>query len=260
MFVKSRDLIAVTVVASLALLVALLGIQSVALRAALALPLILFLPGYALAAALFPGRAGARSEQVLLSLGLSLALAALGGLLLNLLPAGLQGATWAAMLWAVTMLASGAALARRRQVAVAGSALPKVNLAWRQALILAVGIALVAGALGLARLPVPGSGTQGYTTLWFAPAGSDQPGVVRIGVSSLELQQVTYRLELRLGERVVNVWPETVLAPGDSWEQRVDISGVLTVDEPLTALLYRQDNPDTIYRYVTFWPDQASEN
>jgi uncharacterized membrane protein len=54
------------------------------LRIALGLPFVLLFPGYTLVAALFPGREGLSGlERLMLSLGLSVIIVALGGLILN---------------------------------------------------------------------------------------------------------------------------------------------------------------------------------
>src|SRR5215211_7765462 len=59
-------------------------------RVMLALPLVLFLPGFALTVILFKRERVGIPERLLLSLGLSVALTALIGLILNWTPWGLQ--------------------------------------------------------------------------------------------------------------------------------------------------------------------------
>ena len=89
------------------------GGHSNGLHAALSLPFVLFLPGYAFSAALLPdGRTGL-AERLALSIGLSIAIAALGGLLLNVLPAGLTAGSWRLLLLGVTLTAAAFAFLRR---------------------------------------------------------------------------------------------------------------------------------------------------
>src|ERR1041385_5140733 len=78
----STDLVWVAVVATLAFVSRFLPVGD-AVHSLLAGPAVLLLPGYALAAALLP-RLPSSLERLLLGLGLSLALAVVGGLLLNL--------------------------------------------------------------------------------------------------------------------------------------------------------------------------------
>ena len=60
------------------------------IRAPLAIPLVLYLPGYTLALALLPPAALSRVEFLVVSVTLSIAVSALGGLLLGLTPNGLN--------------------------------------------------------------------------------------------------------------------------------------------------------------------------
>src|SRR5437867_4006260 len=66
------------------------------LRLALAIPLVLALPGYALLSAVFSGSPGLSApERVLFTLGASAAIAVIGGLALNSTPWGLRADSWA---------------------------------------------------------------------------------------------------------------------------------------------------------------------
>src|SRR3954468_21171576 len=85
-----------------------------AVRVLVALPFVLVLPGLALTAALFPTGALDVAERLLFSLGLSLAITALGGLVLQLTPWGLRPASWALLLGLVTLAAGAAAFLRWR--------------------------------------------------------------------------------------------------------------------------------------------------
>lgn len=86
------------------------------LRAPIGLALVLFLPGYALVAALFPGRDGPGLPlRAALSVGLSLVTALLIGLVLNLSPWGLRlGAIVASLLVSTTAFVAVAYLRRAR--------------------------------------------------------------------------------------------------------------------------------------------------
>lgn len=66
------------------------------LRYALGFPFILFLPGFSLMKALFPEKEDNLFEKIILSIGLSLALSPLVGMLLNYTP-------WGLTVWSVTL-------------------------------------------------------------------------------------------------------------------------------------------------------------
>ncbi|MDQ6673875.1 MAG: DUF1616 domain-containing protein, partial [Chloroflexota bacterium] len=92
------DLIVVVCLAVAALSAVVLGLGTLWVRASLAGPLVLVLPGYALVRALLPARPRRLAELLLLSLGSSLAIAVLGGLVLNLTPWGIRAESWAVFL------------------------------------------------------------------------------------------------------------------------------------------------------------------
>lgn len=86
-----------------------------ALRVAAALPLVLVVPGYAVLSALLPGRGLEPSAKLAVSFGLSIAVAILGGLLLDVTSVGFGTQTWAIFLAGVTVTACLASALLRPQ-------------------------------------------------------------------------------------------------------------------------------------------------
>src|ERR1700687_2504 len=82
-------------------------------RVVVGLVFVLFAPGYALVLAGWPARRPHWPERLVLSLGLSFAVEALSGLLLNLTGPGLRPETWTALLAPITLVACLVGLARR---------------------------------------------------------------------------------------------------------------------------------------------------
>lgn len=90
------------------------------LRSMLGLVLILFLPGFALMKALFPNKSRikpplvnmANVEQVTLSVGLSLVISPLVGLILNFTPWGIRLVSVTLSLWALTIVLATVAMVR----------------------------------------------------------------------------------------------------------------------------------------------------
>src|SRR5512134_1512730 len=113
---NSYDLVAASMIAVVAVVFTSLGVQSVLLRSVVAVPLVLLLPGYTLVALLFPERRRLEQiERILYAVGLSLAIAVLMGLFLNVTPWGISATSFAVMLGAITLAASTGALVRREQ-------------------------------------------------------------------------------------------------------------------------------------------------
>ncbi len=91
------------------------------LRAVLGVYLVLVGPGLAFTTALLPVKQLGTAEHVLAALAASIALAVIGGLILDATPWGLQPISWSVILGGVTVAASFAALLRLRRAAGHGS-------------------------------------------------------------------------------------------------------------------------------------------
>ena len=215
-------------------------------RAVLGLPLALALPGFAVTAALFPRPTLAPAERTTLTLGASVALVALVGLILNWTPAGLRPVTWAVALSALTLVALALAFLRRGPHAGEVRRVFTARVAGRHWLLFGGAAAILAGAILVDRagaLQPPG---PGFTELWMLPAG--QAGEVRLGMTNMEHARVGYRLVLETGNRVLDVWSPIQLDPGASWE------GIALLPSApgarLDAVLFRADAPTVPYRHV----------
>jgi hypothetical protein len=215
------------------------------LRAALGIPLVLLLPGYALAAAIFPMRPPHRTEQVLLCLGLSLAAAALGGLVLHLTPWGIQAGSWATLLFGVTFISSVVASLRRRPIPRPRSR-PAASTSLVPAATFLLSGLVVAGAIWIARMPSAQQADQAYSVLWAVPAAGDPANRIRLGISSGEAASTGYIVRVVAGTQTVQEFSLEV-APTGTWETEVqlpDRSG----DETVEVLLFRAAAPQDVYR------------
>ncbi len=116
----------------------------------------------------------------------------------------------------------------------------------------AVGLALVLAvlAVGVARTPLPAKGVDGYTALSLLPAEPGSTTTVRVGVTSAELRETPFRLELRAGGEIL-ASARLTLSPTDQWNGVVDIASVPTRRRSLEALLYRADRDQKPYRRAT---------
>lgn len=223
-------------------------------RVVFAFPLLFVLPGFGLAAALFPSSRLDWARRLVLQLGLSLAVAILGGLLLDLTPFGLRRSSWAVLLALVTCAAVAVAIRRRPGRTAATLRVPRIRFA--EAALFGLALALVAGTLVFARTPLAARNVRGYTALSMLPGRGVKSQVLRVQISSSELRPLKYRLELYAGRRLVDV-RRVALVPGQRWHTIVNLkpketAGVIWI----LARLYRAGDPDAIYRSV--WLRAAS--
>lgn len=227
------------------LLALLIPIDGVAL--VFAIPLLLFLPGYAITAAAFAKRPLPAPQFLLLSLSLSLATLALGGLVLNYL-GGIHPLSWALLLLLVIFAACRVAAVRRR---TSGKRLrlPRPRLSGLQAAMLLGTVAAAVLALVLSSRSVPADDALGYTQLWILPQPGSADSEAQVGVRSQQQTSVEYDLRVRIGDDSV-LRRSFRLGPGETRlvKLRTPLGTEGTV--PVVATLLRHNRPFQVYRRV----------
>ena len=173
---KAFDLVICCALAAVAMMLALLAPEISPARALVALPLVLFAPGYALVAAAFPASRLGTIERLLFSLGASLAVAGLAGLLLHWTALGLRPAAWAVALGNLTLVASLIALVRRWRQPASDTVQRSAGMTLAEGGLLGLALLLVAGALLIARDGAIQQRATGFTQLWVLPDSAAQAG------------------------------------------------------------------------------------
>lgn len=252
-----RDLELVVAATLACVLVALLSpLETVALIAAI--PLCLFFPGYALAAAIFGRRTPDRPRLLLLTLMLSLAILVIGSLVLNYMPGGIRDVSWALLLVLVVLAAARWAALHRGSPRSGSLPRPRLpRLAALDAILLGIGASAAVAAIILSQVPLPAGNANGYTSLWMLPVPGE-PDVMRVGVVSNEQDEESYRLLFRVDGREAAAARELTLEPGEEQVFRLPV-GVPSGSNParVAASLYHADSPRELYRRVTSWVTAA---
>lgn len=269
--IRNLDLIGAMCFAMLGMGWALLSSRPLLVGMMLAVPLVFILPGYTLTQALFCrqpadplstssndlilqprlkiGQPFSTMDHMILSLGMSLVIDVVTGLLLNVTPMGLQWQSWMLSLGLVTavfaLLAVG--LRRRQPRKKKGGAGWHITLKECALLGLALVVATVALWLSIIRPPQP---QPSFIQFWMLPSTqANKSCAVLIGVQSFESSPVTYRIQVTINGTQVDSWPSIMLATQQEWNRLVPVSrigGGAVVD----ARLYRLDQPGVIYREV----------
>jgi len=219
-----------------------------------ALPLTLFLPGYAIVAAAFARRSIERSTLLLLGVGVSLAVLALGALLLDYVPGGIRGGSWALLLVLVVIAACRAA-ALRRSAARPGRRAPiRLRTGAATAAVLALALLAAIAAVTLAFTPLPAKHAIGYTELWIKPFQGSAGGGAKVGIGSDEQNRTAYELRVSFGSGGAPAIRRFALDPGESRVLRVP-SDIAPTDraQGVSAVLFRTDEPSRAYRRVSDW-------
>jgi hypothetical protein len=235
---------------------------NLAIRGLVALPLVLFAPGYAVASALLSARWRRGVEMVVLSLGLSLLITAIGGLALGWTSWGLTARSWTIVLSGVTLGAGAVSMLRSRQEDAGASQLAARlagrGLPLRDRLLLGLtGLTLV-GALLLAQIGAALQPADGFTQLWISPPSPADPAAIQLGMRSQESTATTFRVQLNVGGQTVREWGPLVLEPGENWDATAVLPPVTdaATDGRVEAVVYRQDGSspggaELPYRRVT---------
>ncbi len=249
----------------------------------LALPLVLFLPGYALIQTLFRQRAPEQSaasgmvarqqnlkighpiggaDQLVLSLGLSMAIDVLVGFGLNLLPIGLNALSWVLSLGLIITVCAVLAMFLRRKDLPRGVQTQRVRITFQDCLLFGLAMLVVASAVWLAIIR-PLNPQPSFSQFWILPANqTEKTCAVSIGLQSFETTSVAYRVLITVNSTQTNAWSSIVLVPQQKWTQLVTITPDTSSSLYVEAQLYKTDQPDTVYRavHLTFYVSSINEN
>ena len=260
------------------------GLSETVLRNILGLPLVLFLPGYALIAALFPAKSDLDGiERTALSFGLSIAVVPLIGLGLNYTPWGIRLLPILISLSVFTFFMCGLAYLRRaklpeadafelpfREMALSLKAeileKPESKLDKTLTIILILSILLsVATLVYVVITPKEGEhftefyilGPDGIADNYPTNYTLGEDGTVIVGVVNHEYSPINYTLEVRLDNTSLRL-PEDVqqvmLAHNETWEEPLTLTPpVEGKDMKLEFLLFNETDKNTPYRDLHLW-------
>jgi uncharacterized membrane protein len=243
------DLALVAAVTLVTMLLALTPINLGFVQVLCAVLLVCVLPGYAIMAAAFPNRPFT-VETLVFTLGISLSITVLGGLLLNYTVPGLTTVTWGVLLGSIILAACLVALVKRRQ-SEAPAPIPDAPQFTRRSLII-FGASLLVGvvALRFASAGAEAHNMAQFTQLWMTPTQQQE---ANLGIRNHESTPVTYKLRVVVDNKVVQEWSSITLDPGGEWKTRLTMAdlGVSNRSPKVEALLYRLDAPEVVYRHVS---------
>jgi uncharacterized membrane protein len=260
---RRNNLDAVIVLALAAICGAILLLVGHGPAAVIAAVLLLFLlPGRAVAIALFPAEPPGSLNLNLWTVGLSLTVDVLGGLLLNV-TVGLQRDAWSILL-SVVALAVGALALVRRQRATPGTAglaettpdgsLPAVRPRWWrpggwQIAVTSVAVFFGAVAIWISWHSATTQERPGFTQLWLAPKGAATTATTAsLGVTNNEDNPTQYVVVYSNGGKA-RKWTLD-LAVGQTWRATVAVQA----KHQAVADLYLTSVGRTPYRHVTLKP------
>jgi uncharacterized membrane protein len=244
------------------------------LRILIGVPFVLFFPGYALVCALFPKRQDLDEvERLALSIGLSIAVVPLLGLVLNYTPFGIRLHPVLVSLFSFTLLMSFVAMYRREALSVEERFIPSfsVNIPhWRELSkadkALSVGLiscVVLSGALMVNFAATPRVGERFTEFYVLGPTGKvegypttmtlGESGTVILGVVNHEYNEVAYTIVIRLDGETVGTIEGIGLEHEGKWEQAVTFTPDKAGEKlKLEFLLYMNGEAEP-YRSLHLW-------
>ncbi len=265
------------------------GLNDTILRSALGLVMILFIPGYTLIAALFPGRDDIDGiERAALSFGLSIAVVPLIGLGLNFTPWGIRLDPILVCLTIFTVLCVAVAIGRRHML----RAEDRFSIDFRKvyvglkddmfddktrfdkALTLILVFAIILSVATVAYvIAVPKQGEKftefyilgqngkadGYPTKF--NLGDSKPVIV--GIGNHEYSNVTYDLVIAMNYTTSyhQIYTENItVANNQTWEKLINLTPDRTgTNMEMEFLLYANGNMTAPYRELHLWVNVANK-
>ncbi len=260
------------------------------IRTALGLPLLLFLPGYALIAMLFPEKSGLEGmERIALSVAMSISVVPLIGLALSYTPWGIKEVPLLTSFSAFTLLMLVAAYVRRSYLpadrtfevpfrvlaltlisGVMGNPESKTEKNLR--IILALSFLILIGT-GAYAILVPQEkepftefyilGTNGMANNYTTEYIQGESGTYIIGIANNEHRTVDYTMEVRLENKLLPL-PENLqhirLAHNTTLEEPLEITpSVEGENMKLEFLLFNETEKNVPYKDLCLWINVGEE-
>lgn len=220
------------------------------MRALVTTPLVLYLPGSALLRAIRLHMA-AFPEREILSVGASLAIMILSGLLINSLFL-LSPENWLIGLTAVLMLLSSVDVIRRSDCVVhSRSSLPSRRVAAPVLAMLLGAVVLTGAAFAVAVHGVQTYQPFHYTNLWIVRDHLAGPDAVTIGIKSEEASTYDFYLDVWVGDKIVASIQTIRLANGQSFVTHLSVPHGSGLPAKIYAQLFRANDISVVYRNVS---------
>lgn len=258
----------------IALILVVVFVPSNVARTILAVPVLLFFPGYSLLAAIFTRKGELGSvERAVLSSGLSVVIVMLNGLLLNYTRRGIKLELVLYSIGAFVLLTSIIAWVRQVRLAKGERFGITVDLSWpgwgkniKGQIITVLLLAAIFGALWTLGTmwanPDKGETFTEFYILGQQGITADYPGELKVGdersvivgIVNHEGKEVSYSISLVTGNKSSVTGP-VLLLDEQNWEEKIGFSaGVPGMDQMVEFLLYKDGEAEP-YKELHLWID-----
>lgn len=272
MMLRFKDELLLISILVVLLIIIITFFESSVLRIILGLPFVLFFPGYALVSALFPKRSALDSiERVALSFGLSIAVVAGIGIILNYTPWGITLYSVLASLSACILVISAIAWVRRWRLVDEERITISFSLSlrpWRgqncaDRILSVVLMVAIIGTVGIMGYAVSTPKAQERFTEFYVLGHEGKAGeypdevtvgeetVVIVGIVNHEREGMSYRLEITIDGNKGGGINQIALGREEKWEKEVSFTpSEVGEKQKVELVLYTDGQP---YRRLHLW-------
>jgi uncharacterized membrane protein len=249
----NKDLFLILTIAIITIVWTCLPVNFVVMGIVLALSLVLLAPGYLLLELLAQKWEHDGTTRLLLSIGLSLSIDVLGGFLLNIIPVGLTTLTWSVFLGALTIAGALLCMVKRCRWQMQRGQKQRDLPSRYEFLLLTLTVYVVIFAFLYMASSITNQKHQGFTQFWLLLDNHLSPlCTIQLGIESSETVTTTYQVEVKENNQHAAHWSSIRLAPQQKWQSQLPlaINRAQTTQLPIEADLYRQQEPNSVYRTV----------
>ena len=213
---------------------------------------VLFAPGYAVTAAVFKDEVLEPPAKIALSIGISLALSAVGGILLYGIGASLTRTSWIVFLVIIILGGSMIAVVQRTNNLSYQLYYSARKLAFSEVLLLMLSIVMLLSSVYLAREAEQNQEHLPFTEFWMVSQSKDI-SIVEIGIRNFEKTDMVYAIAIRINGREVENWNTILVLPDQEWSRTYVLPSKVTLNETITAYLYTDEGQINPYRWVQLY-------
>jgi len=279
MQIKSRHILLAVDILTLVLILIIVFFPNNVLRIIIGLPLVLFFPGFVLTTALFPRKSALEGiERIAVSIGVSIAVVALLGLILNYTPWGINLYSILVSMSVFIILVS--IIAWLTQLRLIEEEKPSLKISINAALLIgkskldriltAVLVVIVLCAIvSLAYvIAMPKSGEQftefyvlgvdGNATTYPRDLTLGQQGNVLLGIVNHEEREIAYKIEVKIDDQTLDLLGPFSLADEQTQEIPYSFTPQKSGNQQRVQFLLLKDEPATDEQELHIWIDVAA--
>jgi len=258
------------------LIVVIIFLPHQALRIIIGFPFVLFLPGYALVSALFPEKNAINSaRRIIYSLGASIIVVPLIGIMLNYTPWGITLESMLYTLASFTLGMSIIAWVRTKRSPEKDRLSINFRLRWpdqhqnaRDKITSVALVIAIVGTLGMLGYALATAGNEEKFTEFYILGAEEQAAgypsqlkvsearTVTLGITNYEYETQSYRVEIKIdGEKNSEVQP-VILQHDETWQQEVSFTpNKAGYNQPVEFLLFKGDESEPCLEPLRIWID-----